>query len=311
MDLAPIRRIDETIRHDFQRVQDAHSARVAGADEEFIDEATLVARWSKGGVPVWDGQLELVARYAPDLGVYRWWWAGRPDGVASSSRIDKAFGEAQRLNIAIVSARQIVLDDAADAEMLARVVSHLARAHGLIARADPHQISFYALYESAASLERAMRTPTTRPRSVPPLDVATSGLHAYAARSIPPPAVAPKPPSQPPPAARPVSEPSIELVFPVAQAAGAAVKRALGGAFQNAVLVVVVDTSREKARFYAQLVATSPFGELEAPDTSKELFDAVTNLIVADARTNGRWHKLVVRFHPDGSGIAVGRVEVF
>jgi hypothetical protein len=305
MDLDAVRRLDETLRDDFARTQEMHSVRTSGYDEEHLDPDAHVASWTKAGVPLWEGRVELVARYSPELGVFRWWWTAQADGTAApQSRLDRAYAEAQRTKVEALLSRQIVLDDAADAEMLARIACHLARAHGLLARAEGTQIAYYALFESAASLERAM----TEPR-VTPAPIVQHGGQQYA-HSMPPPAVAPRRPSQPAPAVP--REPALELVFPVAQAASASIKRALGGAFQNAIMVIVIDTSREKARFYVQLVAISPFGELEAPDTSRELMDAVTAMIVGDAKSgNARWHKLIVRFFPSGQSVGMGKIEVF
>jgi len=309
MDLDVVRRLDDSIRNEFERLQDAHTARIAAQDDELIDPSTHAARWSHKGTPLWEGRVELVARYAPDVGVFRWWWTAQADGTASpQSRLDRAYAEAQRTNLAVLLSRQIVLDDAADAEMLSRVACYLGRAHALLARAEGAQIAYYALYESASSLERAMTEPHHKPTPPPAVTMAPR----YA-QSMPPPPVAPKPPSQAPaPLKTPVKEPALELVFPVAVAAAIAIRRALGGSFQSAMMVIVIDTSREKARFYTQLAAISALGELEAPDTGRELMEAVTAMIVSDSKTgNGRWHKLIVRFHPMGTSVGMGKIEVF
>ena len=73
MDLDAVRRLDDSIRDDFARLQDAHSARIAAHDDELIDPEAHVARWSHAGTPMWEGRVELVGRYAPDVGVFRWW----------------------------------------------------------------------------------------------------------------------------------------------------------------------------------------------------------------------------------------------
>jgi hypothetical protein len=220
--------------------------------------------------------------------------------------MDRAYSEAQRNELQIVLSRQIVLDDTADAEMLARLACHLGRSHGMILRAEGSQIAYYAMFESAASLERTLSEPAPPPR-MPALALDVGG---DVMRSMPPPPVAARPSHLP--SERPLREPSLELVVPIVHAAGGAVRKALGGSFQTAILVIVVDTSRDKARFYVQLVAVSPFGELEAPDTSRELLDAVSTFLVADAKSgNGRWRKLVVRFYPEGQGLGLGKIEVF
>jgi hypothetical protein len=310
MSIEAARRLDDSIRAEFAINQGSFASRVAGADDEFI-AAGGEARWSRGGVPMWEGRAVLVARYAPDLGVFRWWWANQSAGSAPASKLDRAYAEAQTRGLDIVQSRQIVLDDAADAEMLARLVSHLARAHGVIGRVDGTQHLFYALFESAESMERGLQAPARR---------SSAAYQSYVpnmAHSIPPPGVAPRAESAPRTEApttgseKPIREPSLDLLVPLAQAAGVAIRKGLGPVFQDAVLVVIVDTSREKARFYVQLVAVSSYGVLEAPNTTRELHDAVMSMIVADSKAgNGRWHKLVLRVHPSGQNVSVGRVEI-
>ena len=304
MSIEAARRLDDSIRAEFALNQGSFSSRVSGADHEVIG-ALGEATWSRQGVPLWEGRALVVARYSPDLGVFRWWWASQSAASPQPSKLDRAYAEAQARGLDIIQSRQIVLDDAADAEMLSRLVAYLARGHGLIGRIDGTQQVFYVLFESAESMERGLAAPARRTHPTHPSYVPN------VAHSIPPPSVAPRVAPTAPSADKPIGEPGLDLLVPLAQAAGVAIRRALGPVFQDAVLVVIVDTSRDKARFYVQLVAVSSHGVLEAPDTTRELHDAVMTMIVADSKTgNGRWHKLVLRVHPNGPNVSVGRVEI-
>jgi hypothetical protein len=123
-------------------------------------------------------------------------------------------------------------------------------------------------------------------------------------RSLPPPPVAPN--------EGPIREPSRELLLPVVHAANMAVRWALEGRSHKALVTVTIDTSREKARFYVTLVAsTDDDGELWAVDTSRDLIDATATMLVEDVRSgNARWHKLVIRIDCEGEGAAIQRIEI-
>jgi hypothetical protein len=119
----------------------------------------------------------------------------------------------------------------------------------------------------------------------------------------------------PPPAARvsppaalpqlPIREPKRELFMPVAQTALGDIATSVPG-FAQALLVVRVETSQGKGRFFVQLVALDHEGDLIALDPSRALLDAAAKMIGDDARDgNGRWAKLAARLKPTERGASV------
>ena len=108
-----------------------------------------------------------------------------------------------------------------------------------------------------------------------------------------------------------VREPARELVVPVVRVANEILRRATDDHAQRALLIVNVDTSREKARFFVTLVASTNDGDLAAVDTTRELLDATGAMLGEDARSgNGRWRKLVVHFDCAGADTAITRCDV-
>ena len=129
-----------------------------------------------------------------------------------------------------------------------------------------------------------------------------------------PPPPAPRP-SAPPPglAVRPLREPSHDILEPVAHVAERLLRRACPFGFRQALISVSIDTTREKARFFVQLVVLDSRGDLEAVDGSKDLLDAVGTFITEDVRSgNARWRKFTMRLLPEAdSGVAIRAPEVF
>ena len=88
-------------------------------------------------------------------------------------------------------------------------------------------------------------------------------------------------------------------------------RRTLEDHAQRALLIINVDTSREKARFFVTLVASTDDGDLAAVDTTRELLDATGAMLGEDSRSgNGRWRKLVVHFDCAGADTAISRCDV-
>lgn len=109
----------------------------------------------------------------------------------------------------------------------------------------------------------------------------------------------------------PVREPNRALLLPVIHVVNTMIRRAFRTPARTALLVVNVDTSRDKARFYVTLVAATDDGDLNALDTTRELLDAAAVMLTEDARSgNGRWRKLVVRIDLEGEGVAIRHCEV-
>lgn len=121
-------------------------------------------------------------------------------------------------------------------------------------------------------------------------------------------------PAAPPPLPRipmpgaprlPVREPARDIFMPVAQVALGEVASSLPG-FGQAILVLRVESSQGKGRFFVQLVALDSEGDLIALDPSRGLLDAAAKMIADDAREgNGRWSKLAARLRPTERGAKV------
>lgn len=303
MPLRRVRIIDEGIRAEFIAHQEEHASRVALHDSFQFDAANGTARWSKGEFALWEGSAELIARFHPEFGLFRWWWATDGDVPTATKRMDEAFAEAQRSDLKALSTRQLNITDELEAEMLARVAAHYAHARAMIRRGEGEHIAYYALFDTKPT-RQVVRFADDPVRTMPP-------AATYEARSIPPPPAEPK--SQPPPAMRTLREPNREAILPLAHVAGKALRRACPLGYKQAILIVSIDVTREKARFFVQLVVLDAGGDLDALDTTRELLDAVGAFIGEDLRSgNARWRKFTVRLVPEGdAGIGIRSPEVF
>jgi hypothetical protein len=300
--LSRVRVIDEGIRAEFIARQEEHAARVALHDAFHLDVPGGTARWSRNDEALWEGIAEPIARWYPEFGLLRWWWSTTEVGGAGR-RMDEAFAEAQRSDLKALATRQLNLDDEVDAEMLCRVAAYYANARAMIRRTEGDEISYYALFDTKPN-QRLVRFAADPLRTLPP----SAG---YESRSVPPPAM--ERPSQPPLAARVLREPSREILLPLANVAGKVLRRACPLGYRQAILIVSVDTSREKARFFVQLVVLDQAGDLDAVDTTRELLDTVATFIGDDIKSgNARWRKFTVRLVPEGdAGVGLRSPEVF
>jgi hypothetical protein len=105
---------------------------------------------------------------------------------------------------------------------------------------------------------------------------------------------------------RPIREPLREFVMPVGQLAHAEFNRECSDGFQQGLVIVQLDVSGERARFFASLVVVDARGELRVLDTTPEMIQATAKLIGDDARSgNGRWRRLVVRIARTQRGASV------
>lgn len=308
MPLRRVRIIDDGIRSDFIARQEEHASRVAGYDSYEIDPTACSATWHRGAEPLWEGRAELISRFFPELGLFRWWWSGQPEHAQlAANRMDEAFAEAQRSDLKALSTRQLTLEDEGDAEMLSRVAAHLAHARAMIRRDENDQVAYYALFD-AKPVRGVIRFAADPIRTLPPSAVVSPS------RSLPPPPLDTRA-SQPPTSlsVRPLREPYREFLEPVAQVAERLLRRACPFGFRQALVSVSIDTTRDKARFFVQLVVLDSRGDLEAIDGSKELLDAVGTFISEDVRSgNARWRKFTMRLLPESdSGVAIRAPEVF
>ena len=281
------RRVDRAVRDDWETRMRVHDARVSSHDEMRIDGERRIAAWFRAGMLVLEAPADLIGVFTPDLGLFRWWWSGNEPKLLAS-RLDEAFAYAQQRNdLRALLTRQHQLDGEEDAAMLCRLAAYFANATGLVRQVEGARVSFYAIFAASA-----------RPPIVPDLDIV---------RTLPPPAVAPRP-SAPPPA---TLEPSRELLLPVVQVAGDLLRRRFAEHAQRGLIVINVDTSRDKARFFVTLVGATNDGDLAAVDTTRELLDAAGAMLLEDARSgNARWRKLVVRIDLEDNSTAISRCDV-
>jgi len=289
MTLEGARRVDAMIQPEWAGRMRAHEARVAGTDEVRVDAERQIASWRRAGMLVLEAPAELVGSFTPDLGLFRWWWAGKENRLQlTPARLDQAFAYAQQNDLRELLTRQHQIDGEADAEMLCRLAAHFAHATAMIRQGRGDRVSWYAVFAA-----------TTRPPIVPDREVV---------RTLPPPPVRE---SQPPPSARHAREPARNLLLPMVHVASTLVRRAFRDRAHRALLIVNVDTSRDKARFFVTLIGSTDEGDLEAVETTRELLDAAGVMLGEDARSgNARWRKLVVHLDCVGEGTEIARCDV-
>jgi hypothetical protein len=304
--LRRVRKLVEVLRPQIQELEATHAERSAGHDDVVLDAVNQSILYLRGNEPVWRARAELVGRFEPDLGMFRWWWVGR--ATMGTERMDAAYAEGQKRELAAFSQKQLLLEDAREARQLALLAALFAKADGLFERpgvgAAQGTTEYWALWDTwyggraRPSLSVSTDTPSSsipvprapsvpkileaddepRPSSVPP-PVLFPGTLA----SISPPAFATMPPPSPvtipPPSATGVAHPSTS----VASLVGAALSRSGVSDYQQALLIVSVDAQGGKARFFAQLVALAG-GELVAVDTTRELLTASGTLVARAAK---------------------------
>ena len=231
--------------------------------------------------------------------------------------MDTAYGEAQRMELKAMMDKQVVVDDIEDARHLAGLAAHLAGADGIVEmdearEGDDLKLAFYALFDNWKGTPRTKsNTPFAVSRSMPPPP-------GYSSPSIPsaphvPVISVPTPSAQIVPAGPAgIREPAPTLLEGLVPSLWLALQAAGQTAFRQALLVISVDTTGEKARFFTQIVVQDERGDLQPVDTSRAVLDAVGGLIGEDARSgNGRWRRLSVRFWRNEKGSpAVERATV-
>ncbi len=290
MSLEGARRVEKAISDDWHGRMLTHESRVSGHDDVRLDPERQIVAWLRVGMLMLEAPAELIGSFFPELGLFRWWWSGKENSIhIQPARLDEAFAHAQRADLRALLTRQHQLDNEEDAAMLCRLAAYFSHSTALLRQDVDDRINFYAVFAA-----------NTRAPIIPDRDVV---------RTLPPPAVAPVPQVDVPPP--PVREPGRALLLPLVYLANNLVRQAFNDQASRALLIINVDISRDKARFFVTLVATTKDGDLGSVDTTRDLLDSAGNMLAEDARTgNGRWRKLVIRIDCEGEGASIGRCEV-
>jgi hypothetical protein len=290
-----------------------HQARVAGSDEVSYDDEVESVTYKKSGAVLWTGKGELIATYAPETHTFHW---SRPEQTPATEarRVEAIFHKGRANAISQLTVDVLHLDGPEDADMIANLGAHLAGADGVLRLQGRPEWTFLALFD-LGERRKSSRYDYSVPPPLDPHDQphAISVPALLPVRSLAPPS-APSAPSAtalaPAPATPAIREPSRDVFLPVARAALADVANAMASGFRQALLVVTIDASGQKARYFVQLVTSDPNGDLQALEPSSQLLDATGKFIAADAHEgNGRWRRLVARLATSARGASVG-IEV-
>lgn len=146
---AKFRRAFDLMQPEIGRMLERQRSRIAGYDDVRWDEASNEAAYFRGGAVLWRPFAEPLARFTPELGLFRWAWAGRSMGYGGHARIDLAFREAKELGVAEVQTDQVYCDTEKEAEQLAALGAQLARADGILKVNDGMRLAFVALWDPA------------------------------------------------------------------------------------------------------------------------------------------------------------------
>ncbi len=333
------RRLALLMEPDVQRMLERHAQRTAGNDSVRLDERSGIASYQRGGALLWQPRAEKIGEWSHELALFRWYWAGVKFGEGPHRRLDVVHREGESYGLLELTTDTINIESAPDADLVAFLAGQLARADGVLRAAQPDRVLYYALYDSKLSeaprgellRDTAVTSGSERPAWMaseskaysvaPPAGHNMTSLRPGGARSMPalvevsaddgfdiPPAPRTpliQTPPPPPPLLLPVREPAREIFMPVAQTALGDLAASLPG-FAQAMVVLRVDSANGKGRFFVQLVAVDPNGDLISLDPSRALLEAAAKMIADDARDgNGRWHKLAARLRPTARGASV------
>ena len=189
--------------------------------------------------------------------------------------------------------RSVEVANEGEAHLLAKVAAQIARADGVLRIEDDYGVSFIALFEGTPA-PRTLRKPAPKQALAPQ---SVGGEVSLDDADVEPLSIEPEPASS-------ERGPSI-----LVQEALAVTTRATNGEFAQALLSVVVEVDEGAAvqgRFFVDVVALDPKGELVSVDATRALIDAAAHTIAADAQSgNGRWRKLLVRLRRTVRGASV------
>jgi len=286
-----------------ERMVARQSAAIPRYDETHFDGAQEIATFYENGAVVWRARAEPIGRYSGEFGLFRWWWHGQASH-ARRARLDRARTEASRYDIQEFTVDHVYVSSDTEAMLVARVAAQLAQAHGVMEKTDEFGTSFVALFVRKNDVSQAQRT-SVQAIAPPP------SARASSRPSIPPPITSlsmppVSPPSSLPPPAREIRPPDQTAVLPLATLAFAIGAHTLGEDLMQVLLIVVVDVTDARGRFFTALTACDLRGDMHSLDATRELTQSAAAFIAEDLRGgNGRWRKLVVRVTKTPRGGAV------
>jgi hypothetical protein len=272
---------------DVQRMGQRLAGRVLGHDAMQHSATERRVTYSRGKRALWTARAEPLARFAGGRGILRWWWHGTLG--SSRSTLDDIVSEGQRHGVEELIRDSVQTESLQTSEALCALAAHLAAADGLLRVDEGDDASFFALYDAG----RHMTIPA------PPLSAGSLVPAANPSESLPAAPASVPSPSGP-------TEPSRELVSPVALAMMSFVQASLPSGFRQALLAVMVDAQGEKARIFVHLTAADANGDLQSLEPSQRLFDSVVVMISEQRRRGGsELHRLVLRLRPTDRGASI------
>ena len=332
----PFEKLALLIEPEIHRMLDAQAELSAGADDDLLDETDNVVRFTKAGNLVWEPRAEFIGVFMWDVGFWRYWWGGK--SLRTPTKLDAAFAEGQRIGSTVLTGDRIHIDSEEEANLIARVCAQLARATGVYLVHEPEAVRFYALFSTPTS-GGAKRAPGAPPSTLsrqmaavvagPPQTVSrqmaavvagpppTVSRQMAAVVAGPPPTVSRQmAAAMPPPSVSqqmaavtisgPPRKPSSAELSPLASHANTVVRAGMTKGFEQAVIVVNVDHSASKGRFFVQIVASDLKGRLVPIDASRDVFEAAVALVSEDVKSGAaRFRRLTVWITPNGDELTV------
>jgi hypothetical protein len=158
-----LRKLAASMAGDVARSRQRHAHRVAGHDAVVFDDLGNV-QFRRGPSVLHRARAEVLASFSPELGLFRWGWAGRGAG-GSFSAIDAAFREGKRFGFSELTSDQLTVDTDEDAHLLIDVAAQLARAEAVVHREEGTRIVFFALFDGVTAAPGSQATPREAPQA--------------------------------------------------------------------------------------------------------------------------------------------------
>ena len=156
------RRFATLMQGEVNAMRERQGSRVAGADAVEFDAASGLAAWMRSGNVLWRARSELIGSFSPEIGLFRWSWAGRQTELGAS-KIDKVYREGQRHQIGQLACESLAIEVENEADALAKIAAVLVHADGIVRREEGTRIAFYALFDGASESTASMGAVSSNP----------------------------------------------------------------------------------------------------------------------------------------------------